>query len=171
MPEGLPDIMFYFVMALVGAGWLALILFPARPWANFWFAGLVVPVLLGVLYAMVMLVFWFQPPTGNARLFFSLNGLARLFENKGLLLAAWIDLTMMPLIVGAWITRRAAQVRLPYVYLLVCLVVTKVLPGAGFALFVVIVGIGGRWKDVAKFEGIPSVDSAVVEARPGAMSA
>jgi len=170
MPEILPDVLFYVSLAVAGAGWLALILFPRRTWANFWFAGLVTPALLGILYTAVMLVFWYQPPVADPLNFFSLGGLARLFANRGMLLAAWVDLLVMPLIVGAWMTRRAAQARIPYLYLFVCLVLTLVLPGTGFVVFVVVVGIGGRWKEVARSEGIPPVDSVQVEARPRSLA-
>ncbi|HYL05367.1 MAG TPA: abscisic acid-deficient protein Aba4 family protein [Thermoanaerobaculia bacterium] len=152
MPEQLPDVLFYAALAVAGVGWLALILFPRRSWANFWFSGLVVPVLLGVLYTVVMAVFWFEPPAGRVYQFLSLHGLSGMFQNRGLLLAAWIDLLAMPLIAGAWMARRAAQVKMPYVFLFVCLVLTLTVPGIGMALYVLLLAIRGRLQAIADFE-------------------
>jgi len=168
MIEELPKTVYLLVMALAGLGWLALVLFPRRPWANFWFSGLVIPIILGPLYTVVMLVYWFQNPPGKVSGFFSLAGLRELFDNGGLLLAAFIDLLVMSLLVGAWMARKAAQVRMPYVYLLPCLVLTIALPGTGIVLFAVILAIRGGWSQIARFEGQPPTNTAPVAARPDA---
>ena len=159
MIDKLPDMLFYLVMILAAISWLALIVFPRRPWANFWFSGLVMPVVLGLLYTVVMLIFWFQNPPGKVSGFFSLPGLRGLFDNPGLLLAGFIDLILMPLVAGAWMARKAAQIRMPYVYLLPCLVLTLAVPGTGFVLFAVIVAIGGRWSEIAGFDGQPPAET------------
>jgi uncharacterized membrane protein YoaK (UPF0700 family) len=91
-----------------------------------------------------------------------------LFLNLGLLLAGYIDLVVMPLILGAWMARKATQIRMPYIYLLPCLLLTFVVPGTGFVLFVVIVAIGRGWSQIAKFEGQPPPNSSPVFARPEA---
>src|SRR5260221_2581941 len=160
------EVLFYVALAIAGTGWAALIVFPRRPWANFWFAGVIVPLILGIFYTLVMLLSWNEAPAGHPIDFFSHPGLARLFSNSGLRLAAWIDLLVMPLIAGAWMTRRAAQVKIPYVYLFLCLVATVALPGTGVVLFVIAASIGGRMNSMATFEGVPPVDCAPVAATP-----
>src|SRR5258706_5361625 len=113
----IPEFLFFVAFAIAGLGWAALILFPRRQWANFWVAGIIIPSILGVLYTLALLLWWNAPPfPGHPLDFFTHAGLRRLFQNDGLLLAGWIDLLVMPLLVGAWMTRRAAQVKVPYVY-------------------------------------------------------
>ncbi|HYL05366.1 MAG TPA: abscisic acid-deficient protein Aba4 family protein [Thermoanaerobaculia bacterium] len=161
-PFVLPDRLYYVAMALAVAGWLALILFPRRQWANLWFSGLVVPLLLCLLYMYLLLTFWFLPPAANLGEFASLEGVHRMFGNSGLLLVAWLDILAMNLVVGAWMTRKAAQTLIPYVYLLPCLVLTFVFAGFGFALFCLVSGIGKNWPYIARLEAKPPTDSAPV---------
>jgi hypothetical protein len=168
MLEKLPHTLYIIVLVMAAIGWLALILFPRRPWANFWFSGLGMPLVLGLFYTFVMLVYWSQEPTGEVSGFITLLGLQNLFLNLGLLLAGYIDLVVMPLILGAWMARKATQIRMPYIYLLPCLLLTFVVPGTGFVLFVVIVAIGRGWSQIAKFEGQPPPNSSPVFARPEA---
>lgn len=163
MVDALPDVLFYVTLVIAGVAWGALIIFPRQPWANFWFAGLTAPLLLGVLYTSVMTIYWFQPPVGTPAGFLSLDGFGRLLENRGLRLAAYIDLMVMPLLVGTWMARKAAQLRMPFVYLLPCLIITLVLPGTGFVLFAIFVAMGQGWARVAKFEAQPP---ATVDAEP-----
>jgi hypothetical protein len=158
------EALFYVAMAIAGTGWAALIVFPRRPWANFWFAGVIVPLILGIFYTLVMLLSWNEPPAGDPLNFFSHPGLMRLFTNSGLRLAAWIDLLVMPLMAGAWMTRRAAQVKIPYIYLLFCLIATLAVPGTGVVLFVIVASIGNRMNSMATFEGVPPVDCEPVAA-------
>lgn len=150
MLETLPHNVYFIVLGLSGLGWLALILFPRRIWANFWFSGLLVPVLLGILYTIVMASYWFKNPEGKVTGFMTLAGLRGIFDNPGLLLAGFIDLMSFPLIVGAWITRKAAQIRMPYIYLLLCLVVMILLPATGFVLFAALASMGGRLSEIAR---------------------
>lgn len=168
MLETLPHVLYFVVMALVLTGWLALIFFPRRSWANFWFAGLIVPMTLCILYMYLLLTFWFYPPAARFTQFITLDGVYDMFGNRGLLLVGWINLVTMDLVVGAWMTRKAAQIRMPYVYLLPCLVVTFVFAGFGFSLFTIVAAIGGGWKEIGKFEAQPPVNIAPVLARPSA---
>jgi len=167
MIDHLPHVLYLVVMIVAIIGWLSLILFPRHPWANFWFAGLVVPLLLSLLYMYLLVTYWFRPPALSFTQFFSLEGVSTQFGNRGLLLVAWINLIAMDLVVGAWFARKAAQIRMPKVYLLPCLVLTFVFAGFGFALFCGIVAIGGGWAQIAKFEAQPPVNSSPVVVRPG----
>jgi hypothetical protein len=155
----IPDILYYVVMALAGAGWLALIFFPHRPWANFWFSGLIVPLLLCVLYMYLLLTFWFLEPPARFSDFFSLKGVYSMFGNSGLLLVGWTNLIAMDLVAGAWMTRKAVHARIPHVYIVPCLVMTFVFAGFGFAMFAMVSAVGGRWRHIAEIESIPSGDS------------
>jgi hypothetical protein len=165
-PKVLPGVLYYVVMALALSGWAALICLPRRPRFNFWFAGVFVPLALSLFYVYLLIAFWFVPPGGRFADFFTLDGIYRMMGNRGLLLAVWLNLTTMGLVAGAWMTRKAAQVRMPYVWLLPCLLLTFLFAGFGFLLFAVINAVGGTWTSIAKVEDVPPTDSVPVRAFP-----
>lgn len=142
--------LFVAVLILTGIGWLALILFPRQSWSSFWLAGVVLPVVLCLLYSVIFGVYWFQEPKGEVTGFLSLTGLRSLFRNSGLLLSAFVDLTVLPLILGAWMARKAVQIRMPYIWLLPCLLLTPAVPATGFLVFAVIVTVRGSWGELLK---------------------
>jgi hypothetical protein len=165
--DKLPHVFYFVVMGLALLGWLALILFPRQTWANFWCSGLVVPLLLCFVYMYFLLTYWFQPPAASLLEFLTLEGVYRMFGNPGLLLVAWINIVAMDLVVGAWMARKAAQIGMPYLYLLPCLVVTFVFAGFGFTLFTMMAALGRGWTEISKFEGQPPVNASPVASRPG----
>jgi hypothetical protein len=177
-PVGPEGWMYVISLIVTMVALLTLIVFPRQSWANFWFAGLIVPLLLSILYTFVLFIGFFQdvrdPSTGRVFSasdpleFFSLPGLRFLFEKDLLLLAGFLDLLIMPLIVAAWMTRKAAQVRMPYIYLVVCVVTTFGAPGTGFVLFALFVGLSrGGWSQIARFDSQPPFNTAPVFAQPG----
>jgi hypothetical protein len=166
MIQSLPNNLYFVVMALAVIGWLALIFFPHRTWANYWFSGLTIPLVLSLIYIYLLIAYWFQPPAANLFQFMTLRGVYAMFGNNGLLLVAWINIVAMDLVVGAWMTRKATQIRMPYVWLLPCLILTFVFAGFGFTLFSIVTAIGGGWTEMAKFEGQPPIDVSPVFARP-----
>jgi len=168
MIEKLPHYLYFVVMGIVVIGWLALILFPRQRWANFWFAGLIVPLILSLTYTYLLVTYWFQPPVATLTQFIELEGVYAMFANPGLLLVAWLNIIGMDLVVGSWMARKAAQIRMPYVYLLPCLVMTFVFAGVGFTLFTIVTAIGKRWSEIAKFEAQPPTNTSPVAARPTA---
>lgn len=152
-PFQIPPILFYVVTGIALIGWLALIFWPTRTWSNFWLAGVIVPQLLCLIYIYAFLTFWFLKPPGELRGYLSLAGVYRLFGNSGLLLVGWTNLIAMDLVAGAWMTRKAQQVGMPYVYLLPCLLMTFVFAGFGFTMFVIATSMGARWRALEAFEG------------------
>lgn len=157
---------------------LTLIIFPRQSWANFWLCGLIVPLLLSILYTFVLFIGFFQQveyppgtviaPYSNPLEFFSLPGLRLLFAKDLLLLAGFLDLLIMPLLVASWMTRKAAQVRMPYVYLVICVLLTFGAPGTGFVFFALFVGLSrGGWPQIARFDSQPPFNTAPVYAQPG----
>jgi hypothetical protein len=168
MIDRLPHVLYFVVMFIVVIGWLALILFPRRPWANFWFSGLAIPLVLYFFYMYLLVTFWFRLPAATLSQFFSLEGVYAMFANPGLLLVAWLNIITTDLVAGAWMARKAAQIYMPYIYLLPCLIVTFVFVGFGFPLFALFVAIGKGWSEVAKFEGVPPTNTSPVAVRPSA---
>jgi len=182
-----------FILTVVG--FLVLIIFPRQSWANFWFSGIIVPALLGALYSVVLLVGFFafaadadqlqsipcvrvqaitdgskyaceSTHVSNPKDFFSLGGLRHLFLKDLLLLAGFLDIVLLSLITAAWMTRKAAQIRMPYLYLLPCLIMTLGVPGTGVVVFTILSGLGGRLPQMARFEGQPPTNTMPVFARP-----
>jgi ABA DEFICIENT 4-like len=155
-PSLLPDVFFAIVMILVVSAWLSLIFFPRNHRANFWYAGVIVPTTLSVVYMYFLLAFWFVEPAGHFLQFATLKGVYALFGNNGLLLVGWINIIAMDIVLGAWMARKAAQVRMPYIYLLPCLVLTFLFAGLGLTIFSIVMAVGGRWSAIAKLEGAGS---------------
>lgn len=166
MIQAAPNILYGVVMAICVTGWLALIFFPRRAWANFWFAGVAVPLILSLSYTTLLFIYWVQPPAAHLTQFLSLVGVYTMFGNPGILLVAWIDLVAIDLVVGAWMARKAVQIRMPYAFLLPCLIMTFVFVGWGFLMFAIFAAMKGGWGEMLKFEGEPPINSSPVFARP-----
>lgn len=164
--NGLPEYVYVFSFAFTGLAWLTLIVFPRQSWANLWFAGVIAPVILGVVYTLVLFYYFFLPPRSIPFHFFTLDGLRCLFLKDGLLLAGFLDLLLLPLIVGAWMARKAAQIRMPYVFLFVCYILTFGFPGTGFVAFALFVSIGGKWKLLQRYDSQPPVNTDPVLGYP-----
>ena len=117
------------MVALVG--WVGLLASPLLPRLSQIIAGLVVPALLGTLYAGLALAFWSSTKGG----FGSLEQVAALFETRELLLAGWVHYLAFDLMVGAWEVRRARAEGIAFVLVVPCLVLTFLFGPAGLVLF------------------------------------
>jgi hypothetical protein len=133
--QALPHSLFDLVMVVVAIGWLALLFFPRKHWANFWVAGVIIPGILGVVYTALMITYWFQHPRPAPAFFFSLTGAYQMFANSGMLLAAWTDIVLLSLVAGAWVTRKAVQLGMPRWLLLLLLLIMFGFPGTGLVIF------------------------------------
>jgi len=181
-----PRILYTWGIVLTAVGYLALLLFPQHTWANFWFSGITIPTILGIEYGMALLYYFgtaspceqvnvngvmyqltcpqFSSPTN----FLWLEGLRNLFHKDGLLLAGFLDLLLMPLMMAAWMTRKAQQVRIPRHFTVLCVIICAAAPGIGVFLYTVLSGFRGRLVEMPKFEGAPPLDTSPVFARAGA---
>lgn len=117
------------MVALVG--WLSLLASPLLPRLSQVIAGLVVPALLGTLYAGLALAFWSSAKGG----FGSLDQVAALFETRELLLAGWVHYLAFDLMVGAWQVRRARAEAIAFLLVIPCLALTFLFGPAGLVLF------------------------------------
>ena len=117
------------MVALVG--WLSLLCSPLLPRLSQIIAGLVVPALLGTLYAGLALAFWSSAKGG----FGSLDQVAALFDTRELLLAGWVHYLAFDLMVGAWQVRRARAEGIAFMLVVPCLVLTFLFGPAGLVLF------------------------------------
>lgn len=161
-PYTLPFVLYYVIVLIDVSGWLALFVFPRRQWANFWYAGVIVPAILSLFFIALNIGYWLVYPEGHITGYLSLGGVHQLFQNPGILLVGWTDVLFVDLIVGAWMTRQAVRIGMPYVYLLPCLLLTFTFAGFGFVLFAVLCAARGRWSAIARFERAPATISKVV---------
>ncbi len=84
-------------------GWALLVFLPFWWWSTGLIPGVVLPTLLGLLYAGLIATNFF----GAGGEFGSLADVARLFNNRYLLLAGWVHYLAFDLFIGAWQVRDA----------------------------------------------------------------
>jgi hypothetical protein len=115
------------------AGWLALAFGPVRrPLTQ-----LVVPAVatvLAMVYTALIASFWMQG-TGD---FGSLDGVGRLFQHRGLLLAGWVHYLAFDLLVGWWERQEAQRLRISRWVLLPCLFLTFMFGPIGWLAFLAV---------------------------------
>ena len=126
-----PELLFQWANPVALAGWMALAFLPLAPRLLGIAAGTVVPLLLSTAYAALVLAFWSSSKGG----FDSLDAVARLFENRWLLLAGWVHYLAFDLLIGAWEVRTARREGMAHGWLLPCLAVTFLFGPAGYLLF------------------------------------
>ena len=91
----------------------------------------IVVLALATLYTGLILAFW-APGTGD---FNSLDGVGRLFQHRGLLLAGWVHYLAFDLLIGLWERTEAKRIGLPHLLLAPCLVCTFLFGPIGWLLF------------------------------------
>jgi hypothetical protein len=114
-------------------GWLALLVVPLRyrmPRA----LALVIAVLAAMLYAALMGVLFLGSDGG----FGSLDEVANLFDEPGLLLAGWVHYLAFDLLVGVWERDEARRSSLPQWLLAPCLVLTFLFGPLGWLCFLAV---------------------------------
>jgi hypothetical protein len=116
---------------LVLTGWAALIAAPWIPRLAQVVAGLVIPALLSVAYAVLIALFWTSAEGGYG----SLAEVMALFRTPEIALAGWLHYLAFDLFVGAWEVRTARDEGIPHLLVLPCLALTFLFGPVGFALF------------------------------------
>lgn len=118
-------------------GWAALALAPLRPGAAQVLAAWIVPSVLGLIYAVLIVLYWTEAEGG----FGSLSEVGALFSHRGLLLAGWLHYLAFDLLVGAWEVREARRIGLPHGAVLPALLLTFLFGPMGFLAFLALRGI------------------------------
>jgi hypothetical protein len=110
------DLLFAVSSSLAVFGWLALVasLLTKRPFLRSYVARLGVPLVLSVLYAALIVVHWGNGEGG----FDTLDGVALLFESRGILLAGWIHYLAFDLLVGVHLAERSERDGVPRLVML-----------------------------------------------------
>lgn len=130
--------------AVAMAGWLGLVLAPRWTVTRDWFAPVVVPLLIAVVYVWLMLTFSDRTPAGGG--FDSLSGVSALFSVQELLLAGWIHYLAFDLFVGAWEVKDAQAQEIPHLLVIPCLFFTLMAGPGGLLLYWVIRICHGLWR-------------------------
>lgn len=122
-------------------GWALLIFLPKFRIGRDIVAGLVMPLLLGVLYVALLVSNFGDSPEGGG--FGSLEGVKILFSNEWGLLIGWIHFLAFDLFIGAWEVRDSQRVGLPHLLVIPCLLLTFMLGPTGLAIYLLMRGV---WK-------------------------
>lgn len=112
------------------AGWLLLVFVPRPRWSRT-LAGVVLPLLLGLLYVWLVAT---QLPGARGG-FGSLAEVAELFSQPAVLLAGWVHYLSFDLFIGAWETRDAQRRGVPHLLVIPCLFFTFMLGPVGLLLY------------------------------------
>jgi hypothetical protein len=120
-------------------GWVAMILFPRKPWATR-IVPVAIPALLSVVYAVLILM----SLPGSEGGFSSLGGVRTLFADPWALLAGWTHYLAFDLFIGGWELRDAHQRDIPHLVMIPILLMTFMLGPAGLLLYLALRMVVGR---------------------------
>jgi len=125
------------IFSLCGAiamiGWACLVLAPRWQIGTRWVAPVIAPLLIGVVYAYLMLTNVGATPDGGG--FGTLEAVGILFSVDRLLLAGWIHYLAFDLFVGAWELRDARRQGIHHLLVVPCLLATFMAGPAGLVLY------------------------------------
>ena len=123
-------------------GWLGLALAPKLDLTRRLYPSVVAPVMLGLVYAYLMISFQGEaPPEGG---FGTLEEVKALFSIDALLLAGWIHYLAFDLFVGAWILRDSQDHQINHFLILPCLFFTLMAGPVGLLLYLALRFLKGR---------------------------
>ena len=146
-----PESLFDWASRVVLPGWLLLVFLPRWKWTHR-VVGVLIPVLLGGLYAVLFARF---SGTGEGG-FDSLAGIRSLFESPWLLLAGWVHYLVFDLFVGAWEVRDSQRVGIHHLLVIPCMALTLMLGPVGLLLYLVLRAVIKRKIWHAEEEGDPA---------------
>jgi len=113
-------------------GWLLLVVLPGRKWVSHLVSGVAIPAAFAALYTIIIAVHF----AGSDGGFSSLPDVARLFNNRWLLLAGWIHYLAFDLLIGSWEVRDARERGIAHAFVVPCLILTFLFGPAGWLLYV-----------------------------------
>ena len=119
------------ILSLAAAlSWVLLAGLPGRRWVTQIVTGLAVPMMLGAVYAALIVANW-----GGPGGFSSLADVSTLFSNPWLLLAGWVHYLTFDLLVGTWEVTDARERGVPHLLVIPCLFLTFMFGPAGWLLY------------------------------------
>lgn len=131
------DISFWFsnMSNFAMVGWLLLVLYPRRKAWLFTFTGLVMPALMGIVYAAFFIPNLVDTPGAGYSSFAQVQAL---MSNPALLLAGWIHYLAFDLAVGTYIAKQSDKIGLARIIQIPVLFLTFMLGPIGLMAFVLI---------------------------------
>ena len=126
-----PEQWFSWVGQLVSYGWIILVFLPRRVKWLFFIPQYLIPFGVGLLYAVMVLNYFFTVDGG----FGSLADVRTFFANDHMLLAGWIHYLAFDLFIGAWIARKADIIGVSRLIQAPVLVATNFFGPLGLVLF------------------------------------
>lgn len=128
----MPDRLFWIASNLALAGWLVLAagIMLNRPLLRDRVAGLAIPLLLSLGYAVLVVIFWWTAEGG----FGSLADVQRLFTSPWIALAGWVHYLAYDLFIGAAMARRVMEAKLSRLFLIPILPLAFLFGPIGFLL-------------------------------------
>ena len=115
-------------------GWLILL---ASPWIPVWadrIAGYLLPVVLGIVYLALVLVYFAGLEGG----FTTLRDVVTLFSQEAAVVTGWVHYLAFDLFIGAWEVRQARRIGMRFIWVIPCLVLTWLFGPIGLLLFLVL---------------------------------
>jgi hypothetical protein len=116
---------------LVVPGWLLLVFAPRWKWSARIIAGVLIPLLLGIVYLSLVVMYFGRSEGG----FGSLAEVSKLFQNPYNLLAGWVHYLAFDLFIGSWEVRDAERLGINHFLVVPCLVLTFLLGPIGLLLY------------------------------------
>jgi hypothetical protein len=140
--------LFQYANLLALLGWLLLLLSPyLKPARQIAQKGLV-PVLLGLAYLYLIVVYFGQADGG----FSSLEEVKRLFSNDHAVLAGWVHYLAFDLWVGSWELEDSKKYGIPFWAVIPCLFLTFMLGPIGLLAYLALRGILAKKLDHDNFQ-------------------
>ena len=112
--------------------WLLLIFFPKNATSRWITDTYIIQMILALMYAFLIIDGMRSSGEGS---FSSLEGVRKLFESDGALLAGWIHYLVFDSFVGTWMVRDAEQKNIPHLHIIVPMVFTFLLGPVGFLMY------------------------------------
>lgn len=145
--------LFSLANGLVLPAWAILIFAPKWRVGRDVLAGLVFPLLLGLLYALLFVLHLGSAPEGAS--FGSLAGVVAFMSVDWLLLVGWVHYLAFDLFIGAWEVRDAQRHGVHHLIMVPCLLLTFMAGPAGLALYLLVRGLWKRRWSVQEVEAKP----------------
>ena len=127
------DLVFQIANPFALSGWIALIAAVVMK-RDEWITRYVIPIwpfMLAALYTALIIFFFFQAPGG----FDTLKNVQLLFTSPWAALAGWVHYLAFDLFIGAWISLKALQQKMPRAILIIILPLTFLFGPIGLLLY------------------------------------
>lgn len=116
-------------------GWLLLVVAPRSTVTRLVVHSYLYPVVLGILYAILIVPAFFADGEGGMD---SVANLQVSFENGYVLVGAWVHYLIFDLFIGAWESRDAVKRGIPHWQLVPCLILTLFAGPLGLLVYLII---------------------------------